>query len=263
MSELHNQWLLDGYVSAPSRLQCSKDLVSMGGSVHNKCVKHRRAEMCSKTNPASDSNATVPNSHICDGKVSEEGNYRVCAVRELQPGPDGCVVISIGGNNIWDFEVAIHQHTTCEIHTFDPREKDNRFGKVIKPPERIADRTYFHHAALDKNRRGLSFTFPQVLQLANVTATRPLLIFKIDCEGCEFHMLPWIHEQGWGHLLPAQVLTEFHQYKHRDFHVGNVTSSYLNFYKTMLIDLGYAIFDTRNGDGGCEHGFVRYLDFPS
>ena len=40
-----------------------------------------------------------------------------------------CVVYSIGGNNQWQFEQGILDHTPCDVHTFDCTGPITRFDK--------------------------------------------------------------------------------------------------------------------------------------
>ena len=55
-----------------------------------------------------------------------------------------CVVYSIGGNNQWQFEQGILDHTPCDVHTFDCTGPITRFDK--KPNTvRGQNKTHQHH----------------------------------------------------------------------------------------------------------------------
>ena len=135
------------------------------------CIDYHMKQMCGGDMGFS---SMVPHSHICDdGLEYFSPNYKLCT-KGANMDHDSCTVISIGSNNIWQFEEQVHARSKCEIHTFDPREYEKRgghFSKKIQVPSFISDRTYLHRLALGPKPKPeyKVITYTDVLQLSNVT----------------------------------------------------------------------------------------------
>jgi hypothetical protein len=103
-----------------------------------------------------------------------DGGKEGCLVNPI--GLD-CHIVSVGSNNDFSFEIAVHRHYPfCRIDTYDPTVRFPR------PPPFVT----FHKT-----------TVPQILKV-------PVFILKMDCEGCEY-----------SDLLPLaanaqQILVEVH-----------------------------------------------------
>ena len=80
------------------------------------------------------------------GPCGSDTSKIVCGMKELthrtSANDEKCIVYSIGGNNQWQFELAVLQETPCEVHTFDCTGKVSRFRK---PHD---DRLKFHHICI-------------------------------------------------------------------------------------------------------------------
>ena len=137
-----------------------------------------------------------------------------------------CIVYSIGGNNMWEFENDLLAKTPCEIHTFDCTGDISRFTK----PDH--DRLHFHHVCLgtqhedaippDNNQLcrgrakcGETWT---LLEMQQKLQHKRIDLFKIDIEGFEWPLLeswPELADQGSDQLvLPMQLLMEVHYRTH-------------------------------------------------
>ena len=226
VKELHAKWIDNGYKNVLNLVNCdhiSRKLNESGlydpetprfwNIVYRDCNKHQMMAMCG-SEVQNESNV-VPHSHLCDGHIVEYANYHICVMDDANLKVQPCVVISIGSNNLWHFEEEVFAHQLCDIHTFDPREYEKHGGKVggkILVPEKLSKRTTFHQMAIGRksgwNGGTMIKSFPEILQLSNVTAENPLSIFKIDCEGCEHTLFASLEREKFIELLPAQVVME-------------------------------------------------------
>ena len=59
------------------------------------------------------------------------------------------------------------------------------------------------------------------------------------------------------HLLPPQVTMEVHLNDIESFMKKGDIKHFLEIFK-VLFDSGYAVFDNRMGDGGCEISFIKF-----
>ena len=113
-----------------------------------------------------------------------------------------CLVYSIGSNNDFSFEEAIHEAISerCEIHTFDMT--------IGEHPSKKPSYVHFHPwglAAQDDETHRLKTLRSTVKALGH--EGRMVDIFKIDCEGCEFQIYnDWIHSG----ITMRQILMEVH-----------------------------------------------------
>jgi hypothetical protein len=120
-----------------------------------------------------------------------DGPKFVCGVDFLDP--KDCLVYSIGSHNQISFEKAVKQFVGCELHTFDPTLEKAFVG---------SNYATFHPWALGID--GQDFTFPGIdgnittvksKSLATIISElghtgRKIDILKIDCEGCEWEVMP-------------------------------------------------------------------------
>lgn len=268
VSKLYQKWSTEGGYQNVKKITNCSHLENLP-SYRKKCEEYKINALCGEDRKWG-SDSLVPNLNPCEGRLEFIGNYRVCDLDGLVSsgsGRDGCTIISIGGNNLWDFEEAIYNRTDCQIHTFDPKTHGNKGydgTTKIQPSPTISNRTFFHNFALGSKSvpRNKVILYEDILALANVTAYRPLLILKIDCEGCELHFFPHIVSvQKKQHLLPDQIVTEIHPRKMLNPQV--VGGRYLEIYHSLLVNSSFAVFDNRKGDGGCEIGFIRLNDFSN
>lgn len=163
-----------------------------------------------------------------------------------------CHVFSIGSNNIWDFEVAMHQATKCRIDAFDCTVSEG-----AGPPKNIQQRTTLHRTCLASKPHkdvhvahdavysvtprsvGLNSIDAQTVQFTSVPGLNKLArapegatYFKMDIEGFEWSILKgMVRWASANHLgtsmdstsrhaaLPKQIFAEFHL--DRDVTLGN------------------------------------------
>lgn len=129
----------------------------------------------------------------------------------------GCLVYSVGSNGDFRFEKGLLDIVgeACEIHTFD---FTNWAGRVPKGRNNI----FFHNWGLKpsyvetKEARSNGFgqmkidnkpfkTFQETIKELGHEG-RPIDIFKIDCEGCE-----WATYKDWINADLRQILVEVHR----------------------------------------------------
>jgi len=138
---------------------------------------------------------------------------------------DGCTVYSIGSNDDFSFEEAIHHfNPQCEIHTFDPTLTS---APVHKPAY-----VHFHPwglGSLDSaDNSGLTLsTIMRRLGHNNIT------VLKVDCEGCEFDSFK-THSFTVQRGAIQQILVEVHW-------IGDPLRTHA-FFK-FLTSRGYGIFN--------------------
>eukprot|EP00542_Grammatophora_oceanica_P014724 CAMPEP_0194028334 /NCGR_PEP_ID=MMETSP0009_2-20130614/2332_1 /TAXON_ID=210454 /ORGANISM="Grammatophora oceanica, Strain CCMP 410" /LENGTH=298 /DNA_ID=CAMNT_0038667691 /DNA_START=57 /DNA_END=950 /DNA_ORIENTATION=- len=118
-----------------------------------------------------------------------DGPKFVCGV-DLLAAQDECLVYSIGSHNQIDFEVAVKQHIGdhCEVHTFDPTLNGNFIG---------ANYSTFHPWGLGEDgkvvarwrKKFSTMSFDTVIRRLG-HENRTIDIIKIDCEGCEYQVMP-------------------------------------------------------------------------
>ena len=137
-----------------------------------------------------------------------DGPKFACGVSLLNA-TDNCVVYSIGSNWDFAFEYSVHQAAPhCEIHTFDGTMD---LSSKPLPLDLDSRNIHFHNwnvvAGGNQMRdvQTVSYTFAETLKrLKHEDATITWL--KIDCEGCEFSVIPEVLS----HASPHQFLIEVH-----------------------------------------------------
>ena len=165
----------------------------------------------------------------------------------------GCLVYSIGSNNDFSFETAVHDHISekCEIHTFDPT--------VGASPTEKPDFVDFHPWGLgssDEDGKVVLKTMPTLVKDLG-HENRQIDIFKIDCEGCE-----WTTYKDWfgSGVNIKQVQVELHygtleddRYAHLE-HPGPVAHNFF----LHLESLGYVIFHKEPNTLGCKGNCIEF-----
>lgn len=148
-----------------------------------------------------------------------DGGKWVCDPHRVLSGSD-CVVYSVGSNNDFSFEEAVHNfNPRCEIHTFDHTASQSK-----NTPSFLK----FHPWRLGKHDSHSEFTVQSAMHRLG---HQNISVLKVDCEGCEL--------ESFGESFPVapgairQILVEVHFSKnpeavHRLF--------------KLFSDKGYAIF---------------------
>lgn len=143
-----------------------------------------------------------------------DGPKFVCGLDVLANMED-CLIFSIGSNYDFEFELALNQAVPhCEIHIFDGTMD---LSKRALPPEISKSSIHFHNwnivtACSDQHNEhsGLHFVdgtkssgktskfpsrcFKDTMRELQLEQTEKITWFKIDCEGCEFDLLPSIFQ---------------------------------------------------------------------
>ena len=167
-----------------------------------------------------------------------DGGKWVCNPQGLKT---RCNVISIGSDNDFSFEEALHAlNPACEIHTFDHTIEPNAPAFV-----------HFHPFGIGDTQTGRLLTMDGIIQMAGFTH-KEIDIVKIDCEGCEIEVFP----DMMGRPI-RQILMEVHgwgsvsQYDMDDLFETMGRNKYVIFHKEANL----------NTKGECvEYGFVN-MDF--
>lgn len=132
-----------------------------------------------------------------------------------QIGNNRCLVYSVGSSNQIHFESSVHQQLGCEIHTFDPTLTEAFVGDKYAT---------FHPWGLGEdgaisNFGGKSFTAMSLQTIIKRLGHegRTIDILKIDCEGCEWIVMPKVFESiRNGTNKINQVLIELHPGRIKD-----------------------------------------------
>ena len=196
--------------------------------------------------------------HTClGGDCGSDQSKMVCGLNQLKA---PCVVYSVGGNNMWEFELDVLSRTECEVHTFDCTGPISRF----QVPQN--SRLHFHHTCLvhshsrgdDGAMEGERFTLGEI---TTKLSHERIDILKMDIEGFEW---PILYE--WPELLdvrtsqstlPMQILLEIH-YRTRMTDLSTHPRKDFKFasdmvtLQTHLLRMGY-ITTTFDPNEACRH----------
>lgn len=183
------------------------------------------------------------------GRGDEE--KRVCAAADTIKNSSNCVVISVGSNNQWGFEMAIAQsHPHCQIHTLDC------FVSHVEVPGHIGAQTTFHPVCIgpeDIVIEGRSFltwrTFAKSIGLKSLPT-----VLKMDIEGYEWDVIVDIIRSNY--MVPLSISFELHyetarttlKWEGRDRHALEL-GAFMDFLYTRG---GYVLVD-RHDNGECTH----------
>jgi hypothetical protein len=154
--------------------------------------------------------ALPPSGPACThmGLLGEQGDHdeakRFCGTKSSMVTSGECVIVSIGSNNQWQFEVLAFQSLPCRIVTFDCTSQDSM-------PEFIRPRTTFYKICVgiqDEIRAGRqSMTWESLLMHAGIHS-HPFIL-KLDVEGYEYGVIPAILAAP-DTKKPMQILMELH-----------------------------------------------------
>ena len=150
------------------------------------------------------------------GKCSEDESKILCGMDVIK---EPCVVYSIGGNNMWDFERdLLKRNPNCEVHTFDCTGQKSRF----KVPENI----HFHHVCLgvknvpapanptSYNENSVVGEIWTLEKMQSTLGHSRIDLLKMDIEGYEWPLLgswPELFDiRSSSAVLPMQIAVEVH-----------------------------------------------------
>lgn len=117
--------------------------------------------------------------------------------------PSNCLIYSFGGGGNYEFEdgFVAFNGPVCEIHIFDHRENHDR-------PENAAKNMHFHPWGLQGSQEQKGDPYMTFLDIVKRLGHegRPIDIFKITCEGCE-----WNTYKDWVTYDVRQILVKTHK----------------------------------------------------
>ena len=144
--------------------------------------------------------------------ASGDGPKFVCGSDVLASTSD-CIVYSIGSNYDFSFEYAVNRIAPqCEIHTFDGTLD---LTKRALPEGLIEKNIHFHNWNIVSDCRSeelAKLKFPShcvsdSLQKLNHNENKTITWLKIDCEGCEYTVIPKFAESS---VTTHQIMIEVH-----------------------------------------------------
>ena len=167
--------------------------------------------------------------------VMGDGGKWVCDAYRIAEA-EMCNVVSIGSNNDWSFEKAVHKlNPRCKIFTFD--------HTII--PRNVPAYVTFHKIGIGPSDNGPLLTVGSALRKIGLE-NKTVDIFKIDCEGCEKNIFLEF-------LKPdlRQILIEVHS-----------ANWPVNSFFEAMNSAGYVIFHKEPNTYGCggnciEYGFLK------
>ncbi len=178
----------------------------------------------------------------------EDGEKRACAL-SARAADAGCIVISVGSHDDWDFEAAVFEKTKCTVHTFDCT-----VGAEASPPNRIRARVSLHRlcvGARDEVLDGRAFASWQTL-LHSINLTRAPTFMKLDVEGYEWEVLPELIKHR---HAPLQVAFELHyhtQMRGLSWYLRYKSEAEIGIFIDTLYRHGYYVVD-RHDNKHCSH----------
>ena len=172
------------------------------------------------------------------GNIGDGGKW-ICDPFRLQH-TNSCQVISVGSNNEYSFENAIHElNPNCRIATFD--------HTVVNPsPPPFVE---FYPFGIGTDNSGNIINLKTALEIAGMI-DGSIDILKIDCEGCEYSVYSEFYSPG---VFLRQILIEIH------YQGKTLTDSMMH---KLTNDGHYVIFHKEPNTNGCagdcvEYGFLK------
>lgn len=167
-----------------------------------------------------------------------------------------CLIYSIGSNYDFSFEDGIRKHApNCEFHTFDGTMNLTKRGL---PADLEEKRISFHNWNVDtvsgtKDKGWVTKTIEDIVsELSHMERT--IQVLKIDCEGCEYKVIPRVIDMVKKRSLRIeQIQVEIH---------GTNAAKIQTFFQTMR-SAGYAVFHKERNHWGCngytcvEYAFIN------
>jgi Methyltransferase domain len=141
-----------------------------------------------------------------------DGHKWVCDPHRIASQKD-CLIYSVGSNGKFDFEEGIQQRLPfCEIHVFDFTDYSGRVPKGLNvtyhswglKPSYSSNNIPGTPLWVSKNTLEWK-SFPEIVDILG-HSDRLIEIFKIDCEGCEWHTY-----KDWLNFNIRQILVETHR----------------------------------------------------
>ena len=157
---------------------------------------------------------------------------------------ENCNVLSIGSNNDFSFEDAMHKlNPRCKIHTFD--------HTVLTP--KAPAYVNFHSVGLGSQSSGNIRTMKDIMDIAGFQG-KDVDVLKIDCEGCEYD----VYKQFFTGFI-RQILIEIHYNGKpwKDLGENKIRESTDALMQSMH-DHGFTIFHKEPNTYGCGGDCIEY-----
>lgn len=136
-----------------------------------------------------------------------DGEKYLCsnAISSAMTSADGCWILSIGCGGLFDFErLMVSKFPRCKIHLFDCTGN-------WKVPADISHAVTLHKLCVGDATDDFSKDmFKPLTHLIGIGGNSTPALFKFDAEGIEFSVLSEMVEHTPKHLLPQQMVIEFH-----------------------------------------------------
>ena len=178
-----------------------------------------------------------------------DGPKFVCAPELLRE--NDCIVYSIGSNYNFEFEEGMHKHApNCEFHVFD-----GTMDLTKRPlPAGLGQKNiHFHNWNVDaRSKDHARWTIKGLEDILEELGHKgeTIQVFKIDCEGCEYEVLPLLADLvRKGEVTIGQIQVEVHY--------TNATQIQ-NLFQTLRAP-GFMIFHKERNHWGCNgYSCVEY-----
>jgi len=184
-----------------------------------------------------------------------DGPKFVCAP-DLLKDQDDCLVYSIGSNYDFNFENGMRKYGPgCQFHTFD-----GTMDLTARPlPSGLEEQSiHFHNWNVDiksgiNDKGWISKTASDILSALGHEGRR-IDVFKIDCEGCEYEVMPQVLDLvKSGYISIDQAQVEIH----------GTDAAKIQFLFQRFRRAGYAVFHKERNHWGCngyrcvEYSFIH------
>ncbi|CAF1338411.1 unnamed protein product [Adineta steineri] len=149
----------------------------------------------------------------------------LCGIATIPPSAK-CIIYSLGSNNNFEFEQAIIEQTSCQVHTYDctsspPKVpiKGLTFHNVCMGEQTNLQQHIFPYSVrkekLYNNETVIFKRFSQIVQENNHDHVH---VLKMDIEGAEYGVFADIFNSSKGINLPFQISFESHWWYHDFYH---------------------------------------------
>lgn len=178
-----------------------------------------------------------------------DGPKFICGPELLQQKND-CIIYSIGSNYDFQFEEGLRKYASnCKFHIFDGTMN---ISKKALPDSLGGGNISFHNYNVDIKDSGNGIQTKSLRNIINELGHhgKTINVFKIDCEGCEYHVLPELMELiKFGDVNVEQIQAEIH---------GTNAKKIQVLFQTLR-KAGYATFHKERNHWGCKgYGCVEY-----
>lgn len=141
--------------------------------------------------------------------------YHACGVDEAASGAGGCIVYSLGSNNVFHFEDAVVAKTNCTVHTFDCTSHPPRGALAAHP------RFHFHPTCVGQSRAVAERSFKPLSVIMAELGHAHVSIIKWDVEGFEHDIFrEALQDEKLHARLPREILFELHYRSHMRARTG-------------------------------------------